>query len=148
MLKTATIAIASSLATALLFGFAFAAPGQGFESHPLSVSVKLEWVRSSPKSSESLVIVVDGGKQGSVTRPTADRRGTRQVTVNPTVNGDGSVGLKLHILSTGSPGETLDTVVTVPNGETKVISAATNKGETSTAKTPEEELVFVTPTVE
>jgi len=145
MLKMATVAITSSLATAMLLGLAFASPRQEANSPRRNVSVKLEWVRSNPKTSESLVIVVDGGEQGSVTRPMADGRGNRQVTVTPTVNENGTITLILHVLSTTNPGEKLDTIVTVTSGETKVISAATSKGESKLAKSPSEELIFVTP---
>jgi len=148
MFKTASVAITSSLATALLLGIAFANPRKETDPAKRSVGIKLEWVKVNPKISESLTISVDDGKEGTVTRPTVDGRGSRQVIVRPTVNENGTITLNLHILCNTSPSETLDTVVTVTGGETKVISAASTKGDAKLVKGPTEELVFVTPTVE
>lgn len=146
MFKTVSIAVASSVATALLLGIAFASPGQQARGRVDNINVKLEWVRENPKVSESLTISVDNGRQGNVTRPSSDGRGIRQVMVTPTLNDNRTVTLNVHIQSTASPSESLDTVITVPDGETKVISAASTKGDAKAVKTGEE-LVFITPNV-
>lgn len=148
MFKTASVAVTSSLATALLLGIAFANPSQGTNTARRSIGIKLEWVKVNPKVSESLAISVDDGQEGTVTRPTIDGRGNRQVMVRPRLNENGSITLNLHILCNSSPSESLDTVITVTGGETKVISASSSKGDSKALRGPTEELVFVTPTVE
>jgi hypothetical protein len=142
-MKTTWVAIASSLGTAMLLGLALASPKQQETTRNRNVAVKLEWVRLSPKVSESLTVSVDEGKQASVSRPVSGGQGTRQVVITPTLDG-GMCTLTLHITSNNGSTQTLDTRVTMPLGETKVISAAStkSKGETS------EEMIFVTPQAE
>lgn len=148
MLKTTLVAVVSSLATAMLLGIALANPQQEVATRHQNVQVKLEWVQAAPKVSESLTVSVDDGRQASVTRPMMGNRGSRRVTVTPTVAENGRITLNIHIQTDNVSSQSLDTVVTMREGETKVISAVSTKGADGPRGAASEELVFATPTLE
>lgn len=151
MMKTTVAAAVSSLATAMLLGIALAAPKQGApqreEARPRNVQIKMEWVRANPRSSESLVISVDEGRKATVSRPISDGAGAREVSVTPILKSDGTINLTLHIQSDGANPQGLETTITMPLDETKVISASTVKSAGKTGAESREEMFFVTPSV-
>jgi|GEM_PF-6834771 len=132
-MKSIAIALASSIGTACALGIALAGPRQVAVSKPAQpMQVKLEWVSSNPRKSETLIVAVDEGCRASVTQ------GPRVATVSPTLNADGTVTLTLGIRS---PGDDFSTLVTIRLSETKVIKGVTQKN----GKTATEEMLFVTP---
>jgi hypothetical protein len=98
------------------------------------VAIKLEWVTNSPKATEQLTVVVDDEETATV------RETGRTVQVKPSVNPDGTILLRLKV--TGLADDVLDTALTIPKEETRVVQAINRKN----GRDVKERLLFVTVT--
>ena len=110
--------------------------------------VKLEWIKTSPKTVDTLSIRVDDGARSSTTRLSQDGKVRRTIILQPILNNDRNVTIKIEVketpLHTRDPNvKEFSTEVTLGTEETQVVQAVAHKAE----KVSTEEMLFLTPTI-